>query len=155
MVLSIILASIVIFFLRSAFFLLGVINQSRHKKTNLDGTPGFISIIVPARNEELNIFNCINSIHNNNFPVENYEIIAINDRSTDSTGAILSELNTNIKNLKIITVTNGSQKKNLKGKAGALQAGISESKGDIILMTDADCIVNPEWINTIASKYRD
>jgi cellulose synthase/poly-beta-1,6-N-acetylglucosamine synthase-like glycosyltransferase len=41
----------------------------------------------------------------------------------------------------------------LKGKPGALQAGIDASRGDILMMTDADCIVHPDWIKTVSAHF--
>lgn len=121
--------------------------------SNSEEFSGFISIIIPARNEESNIENAIHSISQSNYPLEKYEIIAVNDRSSDKTAEILNKLKTEIANLKVVHITEDSQKKNLKGKPGAIQAGIDVSIGDIIMMTDADCIVNPDWISTVSSYF--
>lgn len=121
--------------------------------SNSEEFTGFISIIIPARNEESNIKNAIQSISQSNYPLEKYEIIAVNDRSNDKTPEILDKLKTEIVNLKVVHITEDSQKKNLKGKPGAIQAGIDISSGDIIMMTDADCVVNPDWISTVSSYF--
>ncbi len=57
-----------------------------------DGELPLVSVIVPARNEENNIKFCLESLSKSDYPRDKYEIIAVNDRSSDSTGAILDEL---------------------------------------------------------------
>jgi chlorobactene glucosyltransferase len=109
----------------------------------------FLSIIVPARNEEATIENCIRSLMAQNYP--HFEVIAIDDSSTDKTLSILinitdklsqSELSsspsltTKNTNLKIISLKDTPQ--DWKGKTWAMQQGFLQSKGDILLFTDAD-----------------
>jgi cellulose synthase/poly-beta-1,6-N-acetylglucosamine synthase-like glycosyltransferase len=55
--------------------------------------------------------------------------------------------------LRIVTLTEPRPERNLRGKPGALDAGISASTGEIILMTDADCIVPSGWIAAIAAQF--
>ncbi|MCX6154563.1 MAG: glycosyltransferase [Candidatus Kapabacteria bacterium] len=141
--------------LRCILFIIGSYLERIKSKKSFNSTflPK-VSIIVPARNEEKNIKNCIESIALSNYPKENFEIVVVNDRSEDSTGAILKELSINIPNLVVLEIKNASEK-NLQGKPGALDAGIKLSKHDIILMTDADCTVHKNWIATMASHYAD
>lgn len=110
---------------------------------------------MPARNEELNIERCLQSIENNSYPLDKFEIIAVNDRSSDRTQEILEALSAKNKRIKIIKIENDEQKENLKGKPGALQAGINHASGEIILMTDADCTVNENWIETVVREFSD
>lgn len=152
----IIVLSIVILISRTVIFSIGAFLE-RNKKIELydEFYHPKVSVVVPARNEENNIENCIKSIAESDYPFENYEIIAVNDRSTDKTGEILSELSEKVKNLKIINIDEAHQHVNLKGKPGALQSGIDNAKGEIILMTDADCKVGPKWIKKISSCYKN
>lgn len=113
----------------------------------------FVSIIIPARNEETRIAQCLHSIAHSDYPVDRYEIIAVDDRSEDRTGEILLECAATIPNLQIVTLATPRTERNLRGKPGALYAGISASTGEIILMTDADCIVPPDWITVIAAQF--
>ncbi|MGA2298150.1 MAG: glycosyltransferase, partial [FCB group bacterium] len=115
----------------------------------------FVSVVIPSRNEEHNIEACINSISQNNYPIDKYEIIAVNDRSTDNTLGILRQLSNVHVNLKIVNITENNKNKNLTGKPGALQAGINTANGEIILMTDADCVVNQNWIKSLVNTYYD
>ncbi len=150
------ISAIVIFAIRTSFFSIGAYLERRkeYHTGELKNFP-FISVIVPARNEEGNIRQCIESIAKNKYPKDRFEVIAVNDRSTDSTGKILNDLHSSFPNLQIVTVTEETAIHNLKGKPGALEAGIRVSKGSIILMTDADCTVRENWIETIAKGYEN
>lgn len=123
------------------------------KKLSTEKEP--VTVIVPARNEESVIQECIESLANSNYPKDKYEIIAVNDRSTDKTKEIIEGLQNNIKNLKLINVNRNNDDSNLKGKQGALDKGIKESENDVILLTDADCTVPGDWVKTISQFYNE
>ncbi len=150
------IAAILIFGLRTIVFCIG--SAKERKKTNpymsLNYKP-FVSVIVPARNEENNISSCIESLAASSYPEDRYEIIAVNDRSEDKTGEILISLSEKYHNLKIYTITEDNLIPNLQGKPGAIQSGINISKGEIILMTDADCTVPEKWIETHVRAYSE
>jgi cellulose synthase/poly-beta-1,6-N-acetylglucosamine synthase-like glycosyltransferase len=147
----------VFFIIRFLFFFFGPYIEYRRSikiKNKTEKIP-FISVIIPARNEENNIERAIRAVTKSNFPKQNFEIIAIDDRSIDETPKILDNLSTEIKNLKVIHLTDSTRNQNLIGKAGALDAGIKAASGEIIMMTDADCEVHPNWINTISKYFVD
>lgn len=113
-----------------------------------------VSVIVAARNEENNILSCLESLNNLVYPKDKIEIIIVDDASTDKTNQFISDFITDKPKfilLKLIEESNG----NLKGKTRAMSEGIKASSGEIILTTDADCVVNPLWAKTIASYYQD
>ncbi len=146
----------IIYILRTLSFKIGNKIEDKKNINNIEDkyTP-FVSIVVPSRNEEQNIANCLNSLSKSDYPLDKFEIIAIDDRSTDETFLILSTLLDSIPNLKIVKLENESQKGNLKGKPGASQAGIDQAKGEIILMTDADCILPKSWLRRMVNEYRN
>jgi cellulose synthase/poly-beta-1,6-N-acetylglucosamine synthase-like glycosyltransferase len=152
----ILIISFIIVLLRIIVFTIGAIIERNKRIIDLsnDELP-FVSVVIPARNEEKNIRNCLNSISQSDYPTDKYEIIAVNDRSTDNTKSVLEELSEKISNLRIVNITNETAIKNLKGKPGALQAGIESAKSDIIIMTDADCTVHKQWIRTMTSVFND
>ncbi len=110
-----------------------------------------ITIIVAGRNEANNIVNCINSLSEINYPKDKLQIILVNDKSTDDTLALMQEHTTSMPQFLVIT-SRESANTNLRGKANAIDTAIEISKGEIILMTDADCTVQKSWaLNTV--KY--
>lgn len=149
----IITISIVTYIIRSMIFHLGSIHERNKKFRRDESYRPFVSVVVPSRNEEHNIRDCIKSVAANDYPIDKFEIIAINDRSTDKTGEIIDSMSNEVRNLHPLHVSEGNANHNLRGKPGALQAGISKAKGEIILMTDADCRVPDNWISTIVHEY--
>jgi cellulose synthase/poly-beta-1,6-N-acetylglucosamine synthase-like glycosyltransferase len=131
--------------------------NGRKLKFNLENSEyhPFVSIIVPARNEKNNIENCVISLFESTYPRDRYEVIVVNDRSTDETGEILSKLACQFTGLRIIEVTEDSADRNLQGKPGALQFGIEHAKGEILLFTDADCQVGRKWIEVMSGYFAD
>lgn len=152
----IIIISIIILLSRTIIFSIGSFIE-RNKKIEFfdDFEFPFVSVVVPARNEEENIEICINSISKSDYPIDKYEIIAVNDRSNDRTLDILLSLQNHISNLKVVNIDEAHQHINLKGKPGALQSGIDEANGEIIMMTDADCKVGSKWIKKISACYKN
>jgi chlorobactene glucosyltransferase len=93
-----------------------------------------ISVILPARNEEIYISRCLDSILNQDYP--NFEIIAINDSSSDETGDII--LTYSKKYDKIVVVNAGPKPNGWVGKSWACYQGYRKATGDLLLFTDAD-----------------
>lgn len=110
-----------------------------------------ISIIVAARNEESNILDCLNSLDKLIYPDNKIEIIIVNDHSTDNTGEIIESFIADKRKFKAIIPHESIGA--LKGKTNALANAIKIAKGDVILTTDADCTVPPNWAKTLASYY--
>jgi len=111
-----------------------------------------VSVVVAARNEEANIGRCIKSLKSISYPESLLEIILVNDRSTDGTLSIMkSEIGSDTR-FRILE-TDGSITNNLKGKPKAIDLGIRNSKGEIIIMTDADCTVRKSWVEDTVNYY--
>jgi cellulose synthase/poly-beta-1,6-N-acetylglucosamine synthase-like glycosyltransferase len=112
----------------------------------------FVTVIVAARNEEQNIKHCINSLKQINYNFNKFEVIFVDDNSKDRTYEIMIDETLGNKNFKIIKSQDSIQS-NLKGKANAIDTAIKISRGDIIFTTDADCNVQPDWINELLKYY--
>ncbi|MGN5245289.1 glycosyltransferase family 2 protein [Lactiplantibacillus plantarum] len=97
----------------------------------------FITIIIPAHNEEVMIEHTINYLMNN-LNYEKYEVLVTDDGSTDETPAILERLQSVYDNLRVVTI-----KKN-QGKAHAFNVGVGFACGEFILSNDADSIPEPD-----------
>ena len=140
--------STVVYLLILLYLMIGII---RTRVELVDAEP-FISIIVAAHNEGENIKNCLDSLLNLDYPDEKIEIIIVNDRSKDDTGMILDGYNKKCNYLNIIDIKNENDRK-IDKKINALRTGINNSKGEIIITTDADCIVPSNWIKRINSFF--
>ncbi|MBI5464825.1 MAG: glycosyltransferase [Ignavibacteriales bacterium] len=112
----------------------------------------FVSVVVPARNEEDGIVACLESLRNQTYPTERYEIILVDDHSSDRTGELAERFRTTCPNLRIVL---SNENASLAGKTNALAQGIDYARGELILMTDADCSVKPTWVEYVAARFAD
>ncbi|MDQ6902956.1 MAG: glycosyltransferase [Bacteroidota bacterium] len=123
------------------------------QRTNTLSTT-FISVVIAARNEEKNISACIETILNQTYPANLFEIIIVDDHSTDATVEIIKSFNApNIRIIKLDEIELGQKVNSYKKKA--IEAAINISRGDLIITTDADCILKPGWLENMASFYED
>jgi cellulose synthase/poly-beta-1,6-N-acetylglucosamine synthase-like glycosyltransferase len=111
---------------------------------------GSITVIVSARNEEKNIKKCLDSILNQTYTAAPYEIIVVNDFSTDATVAIVKTYHGKVK---LISLNDHLDSPINSYKKKAIEIAIAQSSGDIITITDADCIVPTTWIQNIAYSF--
>lgn len=111
-----------------------------------------ISVCIPARNEERSIARCINSILDQDYP--NLQILVLNDRSTDSTAAILKKLQD--KRSEHFTVLQGEAKpEHWLGKPWACHQLSQAAEGDMIVFADADTWFAPDSISRVAGAFRE
>jgi cellulose synthase/poly-beta-1,6-N-acetylglucosamine synthase-like glycosyltransferase len=108
-----------------------------------------ISVVVPIRNEEKHLKTLIQNLSSQQYPVTHYEVLLVDDHSTDKSFSILSGEAMNKVNFKILQLQLQS------GKKHALSKGIAEAKGDIIVTTDADCLHSPCWLSSINDGFED
>ena len=111
-----------------------------------------ISIIVAVRNEAGNIAALLNSLFEQDYPSDLYEIIIVDDHSSDETIQLVEKtiaLQKGINNLKLVILEMDDN----FGKKAAIENGIYISSGELIVITDADCKAGSKWISTIASFY--
>ena len=119
------------------------------KNDNLENEP-FISILVPARNEADRILEkSIGSMLEQTY--KNFEIIVLNDRSTDNTKEILKRLKFQIPDSKFQIVDGIEPHKTWLGKPHALHQAFQKSSGEWILSTDADIVFAPETLQTVVN----
>jgi cellulose synthase/poly-beta-1,6-N-acetylglucosamine synthase-like glycosyltransferase len=130
-----------------------------------------ISVLVPARNEEKNIGICLESLSRQSYPSNLYEVIVIDDHSTDRTAAIVEgfaeagripmqrEKMGNMGSVRCLRLADAA-KENGSGavkayKKFAIETGIRAAAGELIITTDADCWFHPDWLGTIAGFYEE
>jgi len=111
-----------------------------------------ISIIIPARNEEENIGYCLQSIIEQSYPAHLFEVLVVDDHSTDNTAAIIKSYASN--NVKLISLKDYLSANEINSyKKKAIEISIQQSNGELIVTSDADCIFRKNWLTTIASFY--
>jgi cellulose synthase/poly-beta-1,6-N-acetylglucosamine synthase-like glycosyltransferase/peptidoglycan/xylan/chitin deacetylase (PgdA/CDA1 family) len=122
--------------------------RSRHRERTHAGEKyaPFVSIIVPAYNEELVIKNTIDSLLASDY--DNYEIIVVDDGSVDKTGEIIRESFCNNKRVKLVSAAAG-------GKAAALNVGLRYATGEIVIALDADTLFAPQTVGALAHRFHD
>jgi len=102
--------------------------------------PVSLSVVVACRNEEVHLPRLLKSLVQQSY--QHFELILINDHSTDTTAELLAEVSGF---LNPVTCIHASK----NGKKNALREGILRAKGDLIVTTDADCIPATTWLETI------
>lgn len=103
----------------------------------------FVSVIVACRNEQRDLPLLMSDIAVQDYDPELFELIVVNDNSSDSTFESASSFR-GIKNLKVINSTG-------KGKKKAIRNGVEAAAGKLIITTDADCRIGIKWLRTITS----
>jgi poly-beta-1,6-N-acetyl-D-glucosamine synthase len=127
-----------------AFLALGIL---RLPKPGMQNSYQKISIIVAARNEENNLEHLLQCLSSQDYPNENYEIIIVDDRSTDRTPVILDQYKQSLTNLKIATIY--EENPNIIGKKNALDTGIKMAMHEVLAFTDADCSPGRNWLKEV------
>ncbi len=112
-----------------------------------------ISILVAARNEEQNIEKCVHSLLHLNYPKDRYEILVGDDRSSDSTPEILKTLSGTYKQVSVHFIHNN--KGSARGKANVLAHLAEIATGEFYFITDADCIVGKDWIQSLLAAHEE
>ncbi len=107
----------------------------------------FVSILVPCHNEEATIGVTMAQLQKNNYP--NFEVIAINDGSTDATDEVLNQLAKKFDKLRIVTLA-----KNY-GKAMALRSGAMASEAEFLMCIDADALLDRHAIHWMMLHFQD
>lgn len=104
-----------------------------------------VSVVIPVKNEEKIVGSLLSSLLNQNYNGW-YEIIVVDDHSTDNTIDIIKTFIKTSKKVKYF-------KSNGIGPAAARNIGIKKSKGEIVLFTDGDCIVPKDWVSRISKHF--
>lgn len=106
-----------------------------------------VALLVPCHNEETSVRDVIRQLAANEYP--NIEIIAINDGSTDRTGAILDELAAQHARLKVVTLTRNY------GKAAALRMGVMATSAEYVMCIDADALLEKDALFWMVKHFQD
>jgi len=110
-----------------------------------------IAVLVAARNEENSVPTLLDSLLKQSYPSDRFTVTIINDRSDDMTSDVVRQYQSKMSNLNLIEIESISE--GVAPKKNAISKGVELSTGEIILITDADCIVPPRWIELVASHF--
>ncbi len=113
-----------------------------------------VSIVLPVRNEEHNIVATLQSIFDQDYPKQLYEIILVDDYSTDATLRTAREMD--FGGLKVFDLQNylGARGEKKPNKKEALAIGIKNAQGDLIITTDGDCTRGNQWLSSMVDFYQ-
>lgn len=112
-----------------------------------------ITIIIPARNEAEHIGKCLTSIQHQTYHASLFEVIVVNDHSTDTTESLVKAFP--MDNVILINLRDHLDGKKINAyKKKAIDVAIARASGELIVTTDADCIVPPDWLQSIAAFQR-
>ena len=148
------ISSIICLFLllAAAFYLfihIGLVAGLKRLNDTINKDRPFVSIIVAARNEEKNICAVLQSLSHQTYST--YEIIIVNDRSTDKTSQLIANFIKEYSNIRRVDIT--TMLDDMPAKKNALRAGIEASNGEILCFTDADCLPSSKWIEELVKSF--
>lgn len=102
-----------------------------------------VSVIIPVYNGEATIEQCVKSLLVQDYPQERYEIIVVNNNSTDRSVEI-------VRQNPVILLDEKKQ-----GPAAARNRGLARVRGDILAFTDADCFAETQWLRELVKPFSD
>ena len=145
-----------VLFIPSAIMIfLAVVSLKKQDPVKEWDVPPFVTLIVPAHNEEHTIAETATSLASIDYYYNgevNFELIVCNDGSEDRTGEVLAGLKDKFPHLKIITRV---PPRSGKGKGFVLNDALEISKGDVVAVFDADARVDPDFLNIIIPYLND
>lgn len=108
-----------------------------------DGALPTISVVVPVYNGEHTVAACIESLLEQDYPADRYDVIVVENGSSDATSEVVGRYPVNLLHSPV------------RGPAAARNLGLSQSQADVVAFTDADCIAHPRWLAELARLYAD
>ena len=108
----------------------------------------YVSVVVPTRNRAANLRQCLRSLLSQNYPLESYEIIVVDNGSTDNTFNVVMESAERISHPPIRLIRQAT-----RGLNRARNAGIAAASGDPICFVDDDVIASPGWLSAMVAGF--
>jgi poly-beta-1,6-N-acetyl-D-glucosamine synthase len=135
---------------QSGFYLLAYLKLARYKIPSRKNTGKPVTVIICARNEAENLERFLPKVLDQDYP--EFEVVVVNDRSTDNTEEVLALLSIEHPRLRFTSIpVNG---KSAPGKKLALTVGFKSARFDHLVLTDADCYpVSDQWLKKMASHF--
>ncbi len=131
------------------FYLLNLKTPASNLDANVSAALPPISVIICAHNEAKNLQQHLPAVIKQNYPA--FEVIVVNDDSTDNTAETLASLQQKFPLLRVLFVK--AEEKKLPGKKWLLQYAMQHARHDVVALTDADCFpAGDEWLKHMATK---
>ena len=109
--------------------------------------PTHFTVVIPARNESANIKICVDAILAQNYPIDFFEIIVIDDFSEDDTASIVNKIHEQHPHVHLLSMADYFKPNDISSyKKKAIEKAVMHAKGNWIVTTDADCIAPPNWL---------
>ncbi|RIJ34227.1 glycosyltransferase [Pontibacter oryzae] len=110
-----------------------------------------VTVIIPVRNEARRIQALLHDLDRQNYPKQLLEVLVVDDHSDDDTVALVQEYGSSAGlPIRLIQLNNYVQQ---QGKKAAVQLGVAQAKGELLVFTDGDCRVGEEWLRSYAFLY--
>ena len=110
-----------------------------------------VAVVVAARNEELHIEKCVRSLLEQDYPPDKYTITVVDDQSTDRTADIVNHLA--IENSAVHLLQLHGHPSGISPIINAINEAIKKTSSEIILRTDADCVVGSHWLSSMVRHF--
>jgi cellulose synthase/poly-beta-1,6-N-acetylglucosamine synthase-like glycosyltransferase len=110
-----------------------------------------VTVIIPARNEADRIRPCLDALLVQTYPKSHTEVIVVDDFSTDQTGVLVRDHPLGCRLINLADHVSGELN---SYKKKAIETGIKFSTGELIICTDADCTMGPDWIRVLVEFHQ-
>lgn len=103
-----------------------------------------VSIVIPVYNGMRTLRNCLDAVFQQDYPRERYEVIAVDNNSTDETPEFLRRYPLRLE-----------FERQIQGPHAATNAGVRVATGEILVFTDSDCVPEPDWLRKLVAPFAD
>ena len=110
-----------------------------------------VAVLIAMRNEQHYISQCLSALEKQTYPQHLFDVFVLDDASTDDSPQIARQFSERNANFFVVRIN--SVYANLKGKMNVLARGLKSLNHDIVLITDADCIVPETWVENMVSYF--
>ncbi len=129
------------------YFWIGIWRTPRQTGTNRMT----VTVLVPARNEEKHIRECLESLAAQSYPADLFRVIVIDDQSTDRTAEIVEQFVKGRKNFRLLRYRNSGTHPTYKKQA--LNFAMQFVQSELVFTIDADTVAQPEWLERMVNHY--
>jgi poly-beta-1,6-N-acetyl-D-glucosamine synthase len=135
-------------------FTIGLIRIRKQPKPDRKSPSGFVSVIIPVRNEAGQILRILEEMRGQDFAASSMEIIVTDDSSEDGTLDLVRSFAYNHPDLSVTLLSSMPDGPDISGKKMAIERAVAKARGEILLFTDADTTRGPDWISSMVSCFK-